>query len=168
MFTDSSFGNTADLSSQIGYIVLLVDSTGRANILHYGSKRCRRVTRSVMAAELLSLVTGFDQAYTVRHIMEEILGRKLDLDAYVDSRTTFNCVAKSASTLEKRLQIDVASLREAYTRGEIKNFGWVPGSMNPADGLTKRVILADKHPLIRLMIENKIDINPKGWSMRKD
>lgn len=162
LFTDASFGNIIDYSSQTGFIVLLADEHGNANILHYGSKRCRRVTRSIMAAELLALVSGFDNAYIVKSILEEVFARKFPIEVYTDSRTTFNCIAKHAKTSEKRLQIDAAALRESYIRGEISAFAWVPGYQNPADGLTKDKILSQEHPLRKLIKDNKIEVHPEG------
>lgn len=144
----------------------MVDCNNKANILHYGSKKCRRITRSVMAPELLALVTGFDYAYGLKVTMQELLGREMELDVFVDSRTTFNCVAKNASTLEKMLQIDVAGLRESYARGEINCLGWIPGSENPADGLTRSVLLKKEQPLVRLMSTNNLSIRPEGWALR--
>jgi len=163
LFTDASFGNAVGLSSQAGFVVVLMDESGAANILHYGSKKCRRVTRSVMAAELLSLVNGFDSAFIIKHTVSEILDMDIPMDAFVDSRTTFNCVAKNSTTLEKRLQIDVAALRESLTRGELRCMGWIPGSANPADGLTKDKIPNAEHPLTLLMRNNFINIKPQGW-----
>jgi len=70
-----------------------------------------------MAAELHALIYGFDNAYLVRDILEEVLQQKIEIDGYLDSRTVFNVVAKSSSTLEKRLQIDVHALRTSRKRG---------------------------------------------------
>lgn len=36
-FTDSSFSNNADSTTQLGFMILLANETGRANILHYSS-----------------------------------------------------------------------------------------------------------------------------------
>ncbi len=164
LFTDSSFGNGKGFSSQAGFLIVLMDGNGSANVLHYGSRKCRRVTRSVMAAEILALVNGFDNAFVVKHILGELLDRSIPLDAFIGSRTTFNCAAKHASTLEKRLQIDVSALRESLTRGELRCIGWIPGIENPADGLAKASIPKSDHPLRRLMMTNKLLINPDGWS----
>ena len=164
LFTDASFGNAHDLSSQLGVVVIVVDASNTANIIHYGSQKCRRVTRSVMAAEVLALVHGFDTAFVVKHTFFELLGRDPPIDVYVDSRTTFNCVAKNAATLEKRLQIDVAALRESHSLGEIHRLGWIPGSTNPADGLTREKILENEHPLMLLMKNNKIVVHAEGWT----
>jgi hypothetical protein len=60
IFTDSSFANNADNSSQIGFIVVFVDKHDRANILHWSSTKCKRVTRSILTSELYSMAHGFD------------------------------------------------------------------------------------------------------------
>lgn len=61
VFADAGFNTSekeADIDiAQIGYLVLLVDSNKNCNVLAYSSKRCKRVTRSVLAAELFALVT---------------------------------------------------------------------------------------------------------------
>ena len=40
-FSDSSFANNSDKKTQLGYIVLLTDKTGKSNILHYASYKSR-------------------------------------------------------------------------------------------------------------------------------
>ena len=42
-FTDSSFANNKDLSSQIGYVIVLADAQTNANIIHWQSIKCRRL-----------------------------------------------------------------------------------------------------------------------------
>ena len=162
LFTDASFACTPNLKSRMGFVLVLGDTEGRANILAWGSQVCSRVTRSVMAAELLALVYGFDCAHVVQNSLREILGFDVPIYAHVDSRTVFNTVAKHNSTLEKRLQIDVHSIRQSYRRGEIYSLSWISGKTNPADGLTKGPISAS-HPLWRLMVTNQYKTEPSGW-----
>ncbi len=54
------------------------------------------------------------------------------------------------------------SLRESHDRGELRYLAWAPGEENVADGLTKTLV-KEHHPLWKLMITNKIDVNPEGW-----
>jgi len=44
VFMDTSFTNKKDLSSQIGYILILANATKKANIVHWSSVKCKRVT----------------------------------------------------------------------------------------------------------------------------
>ncbi len=57
VFSDSSFVNNPDLSSQPGYIVLLCDKHGNCNVLHYTSHKSRRVTKSVLGGEYTPSLT---------------------------------------------------------------------------------------------------------------
>jgi hypothetical protein len=162
LFADASFANSDSYGSQIAFVVCLVDEQNRANIVHYGSQKCRRVVRSVMAAELHALVYGFDHAFMVKTISEEILGRVVHIDAYIDSRTVFNTVARLGSTLEKRLQIDIHALRQSHHRGELRSLSWIPSHQNVADALTK-TLPGKEHALYKLMQSNRLDVNPEGW-----
>ena len=49
VFTDGSFANNTDLSSQIGYVCVLADKHNQANIIHWSSTKSKRVTRIVLA-----------------------------------------------------------------------------------------------------------------------
>jgi hypothetical protein len=40
VFMDSSFANNKDHSSQIGYIIALVDGSNNCNLLHWSSIKC--------------------------------------------------------------------------------------------------------------------------------
>ena len=50
MFSDASFASNYDNSSQLGWVLVIRDDTGRSNILHYGTYKSRRIARSVMAS----------------------------------------------------------------------------------------------------------------------
>ena len=39
LFTDSSFANAEKNKSQLGFVLILQDNSGKGNILHYGSSR---------------------------------------------------------------------------------------------------------------------------------
>lgn len=72
-----------------------------------------------MNSEVLGLSTGFDEAFIVKHMLEEVLGYPIPLDVYIESRTTFNWIYKHSLTSEKNLKIDDATLREAIAKGEV-------------------------------------------------
>ena len=103
LFTDPSLANVSNLQSQIRFVIVLADDSDNANIIHYGSSQCKRVTRSVMATELIALVHVFDIAYLVRQMLQEMLTKKAPIDGYVDSRTVSNVAAKESETLEKTI-----------------------------------------------------------------
>ena len=162
LFTDASFANADRLKSQLGFVLVILDDNNNANIIHYGSSSRKMVERSGMAAELHALTYGFNQAYVAKNMLEEMLGRHLDLDGYVDSRIVFNVVAKNSATLEKSLQIDAHALRESHCNGELRYLAWIPGTQNVSDGLTKGLV-GSSHSLWRLITTNKLFIQPQGW-----
>lgn len=111
----------------------------------------------------LALVTAFDDAFYLQHTLLETLGFQVPIDSYIDSRTTFKCVANNGATQKNRLQIDVAALREARDKHELRFLGWIPGPHNPGDGFTKAAISQQDHPLITPMETNKFNVKAKGW-----
>jgi len=58
--SDASFATNYDSSSQLGYIVFIADAKGRAIPIFFKSYKARRVTRSVMGAELIAFSDMFD------------------------------------------------------------------------------------------------------------
>lgn len=94
LLTDDSFANAEGVKSQLGYIIQMVDKNERCNILYYRSNKCQKIARSVMSAELQALVLDFDYAYLMKDLMEEIIGKSMNIEAMIDSKRVFNVVAK--------------------------------------------------------------------------
>ena len=164
VFTDASFANNKDLSSQIGYVLVLADASNRANILHWSSIKCKRVTRSVLASELYGLVHGFDIGVAVKTTIDLIMQMELPLVLCTDSKSLYDCLVRLGTTQEKRLMIDVMSLRQAYERREIAEVKWVKGSTNPADSMTK---LKASNSLKSLIDTNTVQLDVQEWVTRE-
>jgi len=124
-FTDSSFANNDDFTSQLGYVIALADQYNNANIIHWQSIKSRRVTRSVLASELYALSLGFDTAATLKATTQQIAARDIPLTLCVDSLSLYECLVKLGSTQEKRLMIDLMSIRQSYERREITEILWI-------------------------------------------
>ena len=163
LLTDASFANAAGMKSQLGYLILMADDNGNCNLLHYGSNKCQRIARSVMAAEIQALVLGFDFAFLIKDLVDEILGTDMRIEALIDSKTVFNVVAKDGKTAERILQIDILAHRQSYDIGELDRIAWIPGNTNPADSFTK-TILSTTSPLFHIMQKNKFTLVPQGWA----
>jgi hypothetical protein len=84
-YSDASFAGNLDLSSQIGGIILLKDKHGNAYVLHWFSKKCPRVTGSVLASEIVGFVTAFDIDSALRDVLEEIYQQSMPLYGPTDS-----------------------------------------------------------------------------------
>lgn len=138
VFSDSPFANTPELKSQLGYLILLCDESGKCNILHFASYKSKRIVRSVMGGEAYAFANGFDFSFTLRHDLERMIAQNIPLTMYTDSDSLFKVIKKSTTTTERRLMIDIRAAREAYQREEISDIAWIRGDQNPADGLTKK------------------------------
>ena len=90
------------------------------------------------------MVHGFDTGVAVKTTADEIIWRRVPLILCTDSFSLYECLVKLGTTQEKRLMIDVLSLRQSYERREISEVKWIDKSddsdstdSNPADALTK-------------------------------
>lgn len=136
-YADSSFANNYDNSTQVGFIIMLCDGTGRSHVLNFASRKCKRVVRSVMAGEVYAFTTAFDEAFVLRYDLEQLYGRRIPLSLFTDSKQLFDVVTKASHPTEKRLMVDVAAARQAYNRYDISNVGLIASEDNLADPLTK-------------------------------
>jgi hypothetical protein len=165
VFTDASFAGNTDFSSQIGYVITLTDRNGSANIIHWSSIKCKRVTRSVLAAELCALSHGFDITSAIKATIQNILQLKqLPLILCTDLRSLYDCLVKLGTTREKRLMVDIMSLRQAYERREATEVKWINGNSNPADAMTKA---KPCQALKDLIDTNKLDLQVMEWVERE-
>lgn len=165
VFSDSSFANNRDLSSQLGYIILLCDKFKNCNILHFSSHKSRRVVRSVLGAETYAFADAFDYAHALKHDLESILDQKIPLQMLTDSKSLFDVLTKCSSTIEKRLMIDLQVVRQAYETHLISDLGFIRTEHNPADGLTK---IGTCQALRKLIATNKCDQDIDTWVLRND
>jgi hypothetical protein len=161
-FTDAAFANNADLSSQIGYVIVLADQDN-ANIIHWSSTKCKRVTRSVLASELYAMSNALDIASAIKSTIEKILRISLPLTICTDSKSLYDCLVKLGTTQEKRLMVDLMCLRQSYERREIAEVKWIDGNTNPADAMTKSKACS---ALKDLVDTNKVNITYNEWVER--
>ncbi|KAI1106029.1 hypothetical protein F4804DRAFT_302673 [Jackrogersella minutella] len=177
IFVDGSFANNKDMSSQIGYIVVLGNERPTAqdnelqvngNIIHWSPTKCKRVTRSVLASEIYGMVQGFDIGYVIHRTINISLERltlpRIPLVLCTGSYSLYQCLVQMSSTNEKRLMIDLMALRQSYENREIDDIRWIQGSCNPADAMTK----ATPNEAMRTLIEsNEVTIKLEGWVKRE-
>ena len=89
VFIDSLFANNKDFSSQIGYKIIIANETTRApydnssfrmrgNLVHYNSTKSKRVTRSVLALEIYSMVRSVNIAIAI-NITIKMITNQLEL-----------------------------------------------------------------------------------------
>ena len=144
----------------------MADESNKVNIIHCSSLKCKRVTRSVLASELYAVTHGFDIATVLKSTIEQILQiHNLPLILCTDSKSLFDCLVKLGTTQEKRLMVDLMSIRQSYERRQITEIRWIDGNKNPADAMTKARLCP---ALTNLIDTNTIYIEPSGWVERPD
>jgi hypothetical protein len=183
VFVDASFAGNTDYTSQLGYVIVLANIVTqqntdgkkcikiKANIIHWSSTKCKRVTRSVLASELYAMANGFDIASTVKATTDAAVKNspagygRIPLILCTDSYSLYDCIVKLGTSSEKRLMIDIMSLRESYERREIDQVIWINGESNPADSMTKRPAKAG-NALRRLVDTNHLELITEAWVER--
>jgi hypothetical protein len=164
VFTDSSFANNKDNTSQIGFVITIADKNNNANIVHWSSIKCKRVTRSVLASELYGMAHGFDHGAVIKATIEKILQISLPLILCTDSKSLYDCLVKLGTTQEKRLMVDLMCLRQSYERRLITEIKWIDGNSNPADAMTKS---KPCQALRDLIDTNKVNLSTIHWVERE-
>ncbi len=177
VFVDGSFANNKDLSSQIGFIIILAnenENTGSdefnlyGNLIHWSSTKSKRVTRSVLASEIYGMVAGADLAYVIGSTLAKITSQ-LDLPTApivvcTDSFSLYECLVKLGTTKEKRLMVDIMALRQSYERRELYEIRWINGLDNPADAMTKAI---PNKALETFVSTNQMRVRIEGWVKRE-
>lgn len=140
-----------------------MEKTGSPNIIHYGSIRSKRITRSVLAAEIFLMVHRFHISSTIRLTLNDLIGRIIPCHVYTDSKSLYESLVRINQSTEKRLLIDLRMLCQAYERREIIEVFWNPTAQNPADAFTN---YSTTPVLELLMTENSLRLTPNAWVER--
>jgi hypothetical protein len=163
VFIDFSFANNRDFSSQIDYVICLFDSINKTNIVHWFSVKCKRVIRSVLTVELFAMIHDFDVDSVLKTIFTKMLNAVISLILAANSKSLYDCLVRLRTTIEKRLIIDVMTLRQFYERREITEIKWVHEINNLVDFMTK----SKSSSALRTLIDiNQINLNTIEWVER--
>ena len=95
---------------QIGYIIVLMDNIGKANIIYWSLTKYKRVIRSVLAVKLYRMAYSFDIAAVIKLTINKMLFIIILLILCTDSKSLFNCLVRLNTTQEKRLIINIIYL----------------------------------------------------------
>ena len=127
-FTDASYADLPDeASSAGGYVILLVGINNHANTLSWSSNKIKHVVKSTTAAEALSLVNGLEKAVYLQVIicnMFNIHPREIPIEAIIDNKNLHSIIYSTKLISEKRLGIDIATIKEMLSQGEVNKITW--------------------------------------------
>lgn len=163
VYADACFANNEDLSTQMGFIILLCDHSNSCHVLDYSSKKCKRVVRSVLGGEVYAMAEAFDRAYMLNCDLESIYNMTIPLHMFTDFRSMFDVLTKSSSISEHRLMIDLSALQEAYKPEDINHVGLVSCKDNMADPFTK---LKPNNALDKMLVTGKDETPIVQWIFR--
>ena len=159
VYADASFGNVEDGQTQVGYIISLTDGKMRCPIW-WKSRKARRVAKSTIEAEALSVGEAMEGAIYFNYLWKEIVGgRKLEVIIKTDSKTLMTAIKSSTGVSSKRLKIDIAAIKEAIELGEVEEVQWISGKGQVADILTKRGVSEE---MIRGYVESRMMVGEMG------
>ena len=139
-FTDAALGNINNgVDSVGGYIIFLAEAGSRQCCpLDWQSNKIKRVVRSTLAAEALSLCVGLEAAIYLKSFLQQAIPAQLPIKALVDNKSVVEAVNSTTSVNDKRLRRDIGSIKEMLETDVIEDIGWIPGEDQLADVLTKK------------------------------
>ena len=139
LFADASHANLPDgVSSTLGYVIFLV-GVGRSCPLAWRSGKIQRVVRSSLAAETMALVEGIEEMLFMRKVMSDLgLLTQNSCICYVDSHSLCDAVYSTKMTGDKRLQIDIAAVKQFVAEKHVDSVRWISNNHQLANCLTKR------------------------------
>ena len=159
LYTDASFQNLYDGGSQGAYFIIIFDLQSHYFYpISWSSHRIKRVVKSTLAAETLSLIEGLDTALFLNEIMLFLLQKKMKIYAVIDSKQLHDSINSSKCITEKRLRVDISSIKLLKEQGEIEDVKWVSASKQLADTLTKKSAIPES--LLRNLESGKIQGSP--------
>ena len=138
LLTDASSNNLPNGGSQAGQVLFLTDDKSNTCPLYWDSSKIKRVVRSTIAAETLYLTDECDVSIYINRSLELLLehGKRREVIAYTDNQSLYNAGHNKKQTLEKRLLVETAAIREMVERNEI-NISWIKKEKQLGDILTK-------------------------------
>ena len=112
VFSDASHADIDSVSSVGGHIVLILIArcNKRSAPIAWSSSKIKRVVRSTLAAETLSLSEALDHAICLKQIVMELTavdGDSIPIEAFVDNQSVEDALYSTKSVDDKRLRIDI-------------------------------------------------------------
>ena len=166
-FSDASharFSSDGKFQSQTGSLIFLAtfgDSVGwTANLIDWCSRKQKRVCRSTLCCEVLAACDTLDRSICLRDSYSALHGTVLQIILVTDCKSLSTTAKQTTSLAEKRLQVDVGSIRELVETNEV-TIVHVPTYDMIADTLTKPMTLALLHKtLASHAMPNSLSLDP--------
>ena len=109
------------------HIIWLIDGTGKCCPLAWQANKIKRVVRSTITGEALSLQKGLESRYYYRKTIENILGLpsiSIPIIAYVDNKSVIEAVYSTKLVDNKHLRLDIAAISESLSTNDVNDIRW--------------------------------------------
>ena len=116
-----------------------------------------------MPGEFIAFSDLFDIAATLSNELSVVLGKRVPIQLFMDSKSYFEVISKGSRTSEKRMMIDIATARKVFRDEVISDIGFIKSSKNLADGLTKSMRQASLREVITTGVLN---VRPEQWIVK--
>lgn len=137
-FSDASFGNLCEGVSSARGSITFITGNDRCAPVSWKSGKIKRVVKSTIAAEGLAICEGVADAVYLKSILSEIISAELPVTAKTDHEGLYRNIHSTKLVDDKKLRIDLASLKEDLSRKVIDNIELCSTDKMLADSLTKR------------------------------
>ena len=119
IYSDASYGNLPDGSSQGGFMIFLCDEKCACALITWSLTKIRRIVRSTLAAECLALQDAADTGILISSLFSELLNSEsqpMNIICKTDSKGLYKALYSTKCVQDKRLRVDMARLRQMIER----------------------------------------------------
>jgi hypothetical protein len=109
------------------------------------------------------MIHDFDVESILKSILIKMLVIDISLILITDSKFLYDCLVRLSTIVEKRLMIDVMTLRQFYERREITEMIWIHDINNSVDSMIK----IKSSTVLKTVIDiNQINLDIIEWVKR--
>ena len=118
-----------------------MNHTGCVCPLSCVANKIKRVVRSTLSAEMLSLQEGLEDATYLRKMITEFFNKQpesLPIKIFVDNKSVTQAICSTKLVDDKRLRLNIASVKESMENNELSGIKWIPSEDQLDNCMTKR------------------------------
>ena len=151
-WSDAAYGKLSeDGRCRLGYIIGLMSSSlsGPCHVLQWTSKFTRKLVKSSLGGEVYAFSEMVDHMALIREFYTPFVGLSPGMVGLEDCESLFSHLRTKRMITEKYLVRHFLSIQQSLDNNELDNIYWLPGTENPADGMTK--VRSEMPPMLRLL-----------------
>ena len=111
----------------------------------------------------MAFADAFDMSLVIKHDLQNIMGKVVPLSMFTDSLSLLDVLTRAKVTTERRLMIDLQTVKESYDKKEIDNVSFIRSEYNISDALTK---IKKDSILLKTLKSGKLDHPVEQWIIR--